>query len=124
MGQVMLNINIEQVNKELAGKSPEEIVQWAISVANKPVITTNFRPYEGAILNLVTKVKNDIEVVWCDTGYNTPQTYRHAEELIDTLNLNVQLYVPKQTVAHRNITLGLPTIDAVSYTHLRAHEDS
>jgi len=107
----MLNINIEQVNKELAGKSPEEIVQWAISVANKPVITTNFRPYEGAILNLVTKVKNDIEVVWCDTGYNTPQTYRHAEELIDTLNLNVQLYVPKQTVAHRNITLGLPTVD-------------
>ena len=107
----MMNVNIEEVNKELAGKSPEEIVKWALSVAQKPVITTNFRPYEGAILDLVTKVKKDIEVIWCDTGYNTPQTYRHAEELIGKLGLNIQLYVPKQTVAHRNITLGLPTVD-------------
>lgn len=107
----MLNVNIEEVNKELAGKSPEEIVKWAVSISKKPVITTNFRPYEGAILNLVTKQKNDIEVIWCDTGYNTPQTYRHAEELIEKLNLNIQLYVPKQTVAHRNITLGLPTVE-------------
>jgi len=111
MGQIMMNVNIEEVNKELAGKSPEEIVKWALSVAQKPVITTNFRPYEGAILDLVTKVKKDIEVIWCDTGYNTPQTYRHAEELIGKLGLNIQLYVPKQTVAHRNITLGLPTVD-------------
>ncbi len=39
------------------------------------------------------------------------QTYKHAEELIEKLQLNIQLYVPKQTVAHRNITLGLPTVD-------------
>ena len=106
-----MSLNIEQINKELAGKSPEEIVNWAISIAKKPVITTNFRPYEGAILNLVAKIKNNIEVIWCDTGYNTPNTYKHAEELIEKLNLNIHLYVPKQTVAHRNITLGLPTID-------------
>ncbi len=107
----MLNVNIEEVNEKLSGKSPEEIVKWAIEVAKKPVVTTNFRPYEGAILNVVTQAKKDIEVIWCDTGYNTPQTYRHAEELIEKLNLNIQLYVPKQTVAHRNITLGLPTVD-------------
>jgi phosphoadenosine phosphosulfate reductase len=27
------------------------------------------------------------------------------------LRLNIQLYVPKQTVAHRNIVLGIPTIE-------------
>ncbi len=104
-------MNLEAVNEALKSKSPKEIIVWALQQANKAVVTTNFRPYEGAILQAVASVKNTIEVIWCDTGYNTPQTYKHAEELIEKLQLNVQLYVPKQTVAHRNITLGLPTVD-------------
>jgi len=108
--------NIEEINNQLKSKSPKEIVEWALSVAKNPVITTNFRPYEGAILHLVVTSNEDIPVIWCDTGYNTPQTYRHAEELITTLQLNVQLYVPKQTVAHRNIVLGLPSIDDPNHT--------
>ncbi|MFT0155830.1 phosphoadenosine phosphosulfate reductase family protein [Tenacibaculum ascidiaceicola] len=104
-------MNLEAVNAELKNKSPKEIIVWALLQANKAVVTTNFRPYEGAILYAVASVKNSIDVIWCDTGYNTPQTYKHAEELIEKLQLNIQLYVPKQTVAHRNITLGLPTID-------------
>lgn len=104
-------MNLEVVNAELKNKSPKEIIVWALLQANKAVVTTNFRPYEGAILHAVSSVKNSIDVIWCDTGYNTPQTYKHAEELIEKLQLNIQLYVPKQTVAHRNITLGLPTVD-------------
>ena len=104
-------MNLESINAELRNKSPKEIIVWALLQANNAVVTTNFRPYEGAILHAVSSVKKNIKVIWCDTGYNTPQTYKHAEELIDKLGLNIQLYVPKQTVAHRNITLGLPTID-------------
>ncbi|TCI91418.1 phosphoadenosine phosphosulfate reductase domain-containing protein [Tenacibaculum sp. M341] len=109
-------LDLKVINEELKDKTPQEIVAWALSVAKAPVITTNFRPYEGAILNLVVSQQEQIKVIWCDTGYNTPQTYKHAEELIHKLQLNVQLYVPKQTVAHRNITLGLPTIDDPNHT--------
>ena len=106
-----MNLNIEEINDFLSDKNPLDIVKWAVSIAENPVITTNFRPYEVAILNAVTEVKKDIKVIWCDTGYNTVQTYRHAEELIEKLNLNIHLYVPKQTVAHRNVVLGVPSID-------------
>ena len=44
-------------------------------------------------------------------GYNTPQTYTHAEELIATLDLNIKLYVPKQTAAHRDVVMGIPGVD-------------
>ena len=64
-----------------------------------------------AILKAVTEVQKEIKVIWCDTGYNTPQTYKHAEEIIEAFNLNIYLYTPKQTVAHRNIVLGIPTIE-------------
>ena len=104
-------MNIQKINTELRGKIPVEIVEWAIKKAKNPIITTNFRPYEVAILHLVTQVKKDIKVIWCDTGYNTPNTYRHAEELIHKLNLNIALYVPKQTTAHRDIVLGIPDIN-------------
>jgi len=104
-------MNLEEINKELQNKSPEEIINWAITIAHKPIVTTNFRPYEVAILNAVTAVKKDVTVVWCDTGYNTQQTYRHAEEVIKKLNLNIQLYVPRQTVSHRNVVLGMPSIE-------------
>ncbi|CAA0247636.1 phosphoadenosine phosphosulfate reductase domain-containing protein [Tenacibaculum maritimum] len=103
--------NIKNINEQLKSKTPKEIIEWALSIADKPVITTNFRPYESAILRAVSSIKNDIEVIWCDTGYNTLQTYKHAEELIEKLALNIQLYVPKQTVAYRNNILGLPNID-------------
>ena len=104
-------MSLEKENKKLRNKSPREIIQWAIDRAKAPIVTTNFRPYEAAILHGIAEVKPDVKVIWCDTGYNTPQTYRHAEELIDTLSLNIKLYVPKQTTAHRDIILGIPDID-------------
>ncbi len=106
-----MTLNLKEINKELEGKTPLEIVEWAIGFSKEPVVTTNFRPYEAAILKLTNLVKKDIKVIWCDTGYNTPNTYRHAEELIRTLNLNVKLYVPKQTTSHRDVVLGIPDIN-------------
>ena len=104
-------MNIEQINTELATKTPIEIVQWALMHGQSPIVTTNFRPYESAILHLVTKAEPAIKVIWCDTGYNTSSTYKHAEELIESLALNIQLYIPKQTAAHRDVVLGIPEVD-------------
>lgn len=106
-----MTINIEQINKDLRKKTPLEIITWAVLNANNPVVTTNFRPYEAAILHAVTRIKKDLKVIWCDTGYNTPQTYKHAQAVIAQLDLNVQLYVPKQTAAHRDVVLGIPDVD-------------
>jgi len=105
-------MDINEINKELNQKSPTEIIQWALSLNQKTVVTTNFRPYEGAILHAVSKVKGDIDVIWCDTGYNTSYTYKHADELIRILNLNIHMYVPQQTEAYRNAMIGIPDVDS------------
>jgi len=110
MGKIM-SLDLDKINRELEQKKPKEIIEWAIEFAKSPVVTTNFRPYEAAILKLVSSVKNDIKVIWCDTGYNTPNTYKHARELINTLNLNIELYVPKQTKAQRDVLIGIPDIN-------------
>jgi phosphoadenosine phosphosulfate reductase len=110
--RVVLEIEeIQKANEYLSDKTPHEIIEWALLVAKNPLVTTNFRPYEVAILNAVSKVDKDMKVIWCDTGYNTPNTYRHADELIDKLQLNVYLYVPAQTTSHRDAAMGIPSID-------------
>ncbi|EDP98098.1 phosphoadenosine phosphosulfate reductase family protein [Kordia algicida OT-1] len=106
-----MQTDIQKINEIVREKSPDEIIAWAVSQEGKAVVTTNFRPYEGAILHACTQVKPDIDVIWCDTGYNTPNTYKHAETLIEQLNLNIDLYVPKQTAAHRDIVLGIPDVN-------------
>ncbi len=102
---------VQALNEELKDKTPLEIVATIIAKAKKPIVTTNFRPYEAAILHVCAVAKKDMPVIWCDSGYNTPNTYRHAEEVIDMLDLNVKLYVPKQTSAHRDVVMGIPDIE-------------
>jgi phosphoadenosine phosphosulfate reductase len=113
-------LNLAEINQKFRSSTPEEIVRWALSIAERPVVSTNFRPYEAAILYVVSRQKSDIPVIWCDTGYNTPQTYRHAERTIAQLQLNVDLYVPQRTAAHRDAVLGIPEIDTPehdAFTH-------
>ena len=102
---------LQKWNTQLKGIPPQEIIAWAIQHGTKPIVTTNFRPYEVAILHAVADVDPNIPVVWCDTGYNTPNTYRHAETLISRLGLNIKLYVPQQTSAHRDVVMGIPDIE-------------
>jgi len=115
MAKTMSNLNLEDVNKSLKNSTPEQIIEWALSISKKPVVTTNFRPYEVAILHACTKVDENLKIIWCDTGYNTPNTYHHAFGLIQKLNLNIQLYVPKQTVAYRDAKMGIPEIDTENH---------
>ena len=101
-----MNKNISNHNDELRDKKPIEIIKWALEESKNPILTTNFRPYEAAIIHLCTTVMPDIKVVWCDSGYNTKATYIYAEKIISHLNLNLKLYVPSQTSAHREIFMG------------------
>lgn len=109
---MILQEQLDALNKAFEKAAPSNIVKKALELSKEAVVTTNFRPYEAAILHAVNSVEANIPVVWCDTGYNTPQTYRHAEKVIKDLNLNVFLYVPKQTSAHRDVVMGIPNVDA------------
>jgi len=100
-------------NAELRFKSPQEITRWAIEkAAGHAIVSTNFRPYEAAVLHLCLEVQPDIPVLWADHGYSRPATYRHAEELRQLLNLNLKTFLPKITAAHRDAVYGeLPSPD-------------
>lgn len=107
-----MSIDLVAANKALEGKTPQEIVAWAIAQSENPLVTTNFRPYESVILHMAVQAKPDIKVLWVDSGYNTSATYRFAEKMIQDFNLNVETYIPQQTSARRNVLMkGIPDVD-------------
>lgn len=104
--------DIANANLQLADADPQTIVRWAIENGGNPLVTTNFGPHEAVILHMATQIKADIRVIWIDSGYNTRETYKVAEELIQSLNLNIEVYTPKVSAARRDAALGgIPAVD-------------
>jgi phosphoadenosine phosphosulfate reductase len=105
--------DLDAVNRELESATPQEILRWGVEAAQgRMVISTNFRPFEAVLLHMAVQQVPDLPVLWVDHGYNTPSTYRCAEACIAQLELNVHLYIPRRTAAHRDSLLGgIPTLD-------------
>lgn len=106
------DIDLARINAEL-GHDASALVAWALGLGKRAIVTTNFRPFEAVILHLVTRVQPDVPVVWMDNGYNTEATYRYADEVTRLLGLNLKIYLPLRSRAHREAVDGpTPAIDA------------
>jgi len=82
--------------------SAQERVKWAVEeFADGLVLTTSFGIQSAVMLHLVTRIVPGIPVIFIDTGYLFPETYRFARELTEKLSLNLKTYVPAQTAARQ-----------------------
>lgn len=98
--------DLHAVNCEPAEKSPEAIAAWALQRAARPMVSTSFGVHAAAMLHLAARLRPDVAVVWIDTGFNTPDTYRHAELLTRALELDLRVYAPDLTRARVEAALG------------------
>ncbi len=115
-------MDLKQINTEYKEKSAQEIIEWALSLNKRTVLTTNFGPHEAVILHAATRVKPDIEVVWVDSGYNTESTYRFAQKLIEDLKLNIKIYSPLWTKGYRDVVMnGIPDVDSELHAEFTQH---
>ncbi|GAB2794131.1 phosphoadenylyl-sulfate reductase [Halomonas shantousis] len=106
-----MTLDIDAINRE-HGHDPQALTRWALDLGKHAICTTNFRPFEAVILHMVTQVRPDIPVVWMDSGYATEATYRFADDVTQRLNLNLTIYHPRRSRAHREAVDGAtPSID-------------
>lgn len=100
------------INRRLCTVHPRAIVAWALERSVRPMVTTSFGLHSAAMLHLVSRQRPDIDVVWIDTGFNTGDTYRHAEILVRSLRLNLRVYAPDLTRARVEAAMGgVPAAD-------------
>jgi phosphoadenosine phosphosulfate reductase len=89
----VLELDLQKLNETLEPLSALEIIEWTANTFGEGlVMSTSFGIQAAVMLHLVTRVVPNIPVIWVDTGYLPPATYRFAEQLITDLNLNIQVY--------------------------------
>ena len=109
------SIDIEFWNKKLKHKNPDDIINWALQLTTKRIVTTSFGKYSAVLLSTFFRKDRNIKVIWCDTGYNIPETYNHALTLMNKFKLNIHTYVPLQSIAFTEFTLGLPDVNNANH---------
>lgn len=96
---------LDRVNADL-GAAPERLLVWATAAGRCAIVSTSFGPFCAVTLHLAVRARPDIPVVWVDAGYGTPATYRLADELVERLKLNLRIYRPRRSRAHREAADG------------------
>lgn len=68
---------VSGLNNELAGKTPQEILAWAIDrFGDKLTLACSFGGVSGmALLDMAVKIKPDLPVFYLDTDFLFPETY-------------------------------------------------
>ena len=92
---------------DLAAASAEERIQWAVEeFGDGLILSTSFGIQAAVMLHLASRIAPRIPVVFIDTGYHFPETYRFAEELTERLDLNLKVYTPRITAARQEALYG------------------
>ena len=72
-------------------------LQWALDTfAERLALTTSFGIQSAVLLHMIselsgTGLETRVPVIWVDTGYLPPETYRYAEQLCRMLPLNLHV---------------------------------
>jgi phosphoadenosine phosphosulfate reductase len=93
-------VNLAAVNGRLDHAPAEERIRWAArQFPGKLVLSSSFGAQSAAMLSLAARLVPGIPVVFIDTGYLFPETYRFADELTARLQLNLRVYRPVLSAA-------------------------
>jgi phosphoadenosine phosphosulfate reductase len=98
---------LRDLNAWLHERSAEERLRWAVdSLPGSHALSSSFGAQSAAILHLATSIDTAVPVIFIDTGYLFPETYRFADELTERLNLNLRVYRPAIGIAWMEARFG------------------
>lgn len=96
---------LDRLNAEL-GDDADKLVDWAAEPGRHTIVSTSFSPFAAVTLHMATLRQPDMPVLWVDAGYGTAAMYRYADELTKLLKLNLKIYRPRRSRAHREAADG------------------
>ena len=114
-------LNLDKINLKFRYSKPEDIINYTLSYPEPTVLTTNFGPYEIALVYLINSLNYRIPIIWIDTGFNTNETYDYVKKTIYRHQLKILKYEPKENSKFKKINANqipnLNTKEHELFTH-------
>jgi len=97
----------ETLSDELARlKAGERLKLLHQRYGSRLVASTSFGLQAAVMLKLIADNAPEIPVVFIDTGYHFPETYRYADELTKKLGTDLRIYQPTHSAARMEALYG------------------
>lgn len=89
---------VTEANALLEGRTPEEIVAWALATfGRRLVLTASFA--ETTLIDIATGVDPDVEVIFLDTGFHFAETWGAVKRAMERYALNLTVLRPAADAA-------------------------
>lgn len=97
----------EVLSSDLAGLSAGERIRHLYErLGDRVMATTSFGIQAAVTLHLIHENAPKIPVVFIDTGFLFPETYRYMEELTSLFDLDLRVYQPTHSAARMQAVWG------------------
>lgn len=84
---------VEHCNRVFGRLAAEDRVAWALEhLPGRAVLSSSFGAQAAVSLHMVTRIAPRIPVVFVDTGYLFPETYRFVDALAERFALDLRVY--------------------------------
>jgi len=94
-----------RAGERLEGASPFEILEWAADVFGEGlVVATSLQ--DSVTVDLASRVRPGIDVVFLDTGYHFPETIGTRDAVDQVYDVNVRTVLPLLTVTQQDAEHG------------------
>ncbi|QOC22653.1 phosphoadenylyl-sulfate reductase [Wenzhouxiangella sp. AB-CW3] len=102
-----ISIDLADAEHRLAGLEARDRIAWSFEhLPGSHVLSSSFGIQAALMLHMVSEVAPGTPVVFIDTGYHFPETYRFVDELCQRLPVNLKVYRPRLSAAWQEARHG------------------
>jgi len=97
----------EEIANTLESQKAGERIAWLYEAyGDRVVASSSFGLQAAVMLHLISTHAPKIPVIFVDTGYLFPESYRYINELSEMLDVDLRCYIPRYTAAHQEALWG------------------
>ncbi len=83
--------DLDSARRTLGAADAPDRLRWGLETFGDGfALTTSFGIQSAVLLHMASRLGAPVPIIWVDTGYLPPETYRYAETLMGLLRLDVQ----------------------------------
>ena len=95
---------ITALNHQLTGKSPQEVLTWALREYHPKIgLASSFGAEDVVLIDMLNKINPDARVFTLDTGRLPYETYTLMDDLRERYNLSIEAYFPEAPSVERMV---------------------
>ena len=89
------NLDIDRINEQLAGKSPQEVIAWFLNDYEEEVaFSTSLGAEDQAITKMIADINKTAHIFTLDTGRLFPETYDLMDRTAKKYDITIRVMFP------------------------------